>query len=252
MIRVNEKEFDENVILHEMQYHNGKTQRESMIKASESLIISELVKQRGAELSLDAENQEDDEFLDALLAKDVHIPTACDEDCQTYYQQNTEKFMSTPLLAVRHILLAADPEDETARIAAEDLGKHLIQQLEEDPSRFVSLAKTHSICPSKNTEGQLGQLSRGQTVEEFERQVFKCQPGLVASPISTRYGVHIVEVLHRVDGRVLPYEMVAERIKEYLDEKVKRKSIAQYIETLISNATIEGFDFSVSESPLMQ
>jgi len=252
MIRVNDKEFDENVILHEMQYHSGKTQREALIKASESLIISELVKQRGVELSIDADDREEDEFLDALLAKDVQIPTASDEDCQTYYQQNTDKFMSTPLLAVRHILLAADPEDETARIAAEDLGKHLIQQLHEDPSRFVSLARTHSICPSKNTEGQLGQLSRGQTVEEFERQVFKCQPGLVAAPISTRYGVHVVEIQHRVDGRLLPYEMVEERIKEYLNEKVKRKSIAQYIETLIGNARIEGFDFSVSESPLMQ
>ncbi len=252
MIRVNDKEFDENVILQEMQYHNGKTQREAMIKASESLIISELVKQRGEALQLDVANQEDDEFLEALLAKDVHIPTATEEDCQTYYRHNADKFMSTPLLAVRHILLAADPEDETARIAAEDMGKHLIQQLQEDPSRFANLAKTHSSCPSKNTEGHLGQLSRGQTVEEFERQIFKCQPGLVLTPISTRYGVHVVEILHRVDGRVLPYEMVAERIKDYLDEKVKRKAIAQYIETLISNANIEGFDFSVSESPLMQ
>jgi peptidyl-prolyl cis-trans isomerase C len=46
--------------------------------------------------------------------------------------------------------------------------------------------------------------------------------------------------------------MVKERIADYMNEKVRRKAIAQYIHTLISDAEIEGFDFSVSDSPLMQ
>jgi peptidyl-prolyl cis-trans isomerase C len=51
---------------------------------------------------------------------------------------------------------------------------------------------------------------------------------------------------------VLPYQMVEERITDYLNEKVRRKAIAQYIHTLLVAADIEGFDFSVSDSPLMQ
>jgi peptidyl-prolyl cis-trans isomerase C len=46
--------------------------------------------------------------------------------------------------------------------------------------------------------------------------------------------------------------MVKQRISDYLNERVRRKAIAQYIETLIAKADIDGFDFSVSDSPLVQ
>ena len=106
--------------------------------------------------------------------------------------------------------------------------------------------------PFSETGGQLGQLGKGQTVPEFERQLFNCQLGLASSPLESRYGVHVAYIDRRVDGKALPYDMVKERISDYLNEKVRRKAIAQYIHTLISNAEIEGFDFSVSDSPLMQ
>ena len=100
--------------------------------------------------------------------------------------------------------------------------------------------------------GQLGQLSKGQTVPEFERQLSNCKRGLAQSPIESRYGVHVVVLDQHVEGKQLPFDMVKTRIADYLNEKVRRKAIAQYIHTLISQATIDGFDFKVSESPLMQ
>jgi len=252
MIRVNDKTLDEEMIHKEMQYHTAGSQREAMIKAGESLIIAELIKQRAAELGIETDGREEEEYLQQLIDKDVQIPSASAQECQTYYQQNLEKFNSSPLLAVKHILLAADPEDPAARMEAEDLAKQLIGQLQQDASLFAGLAQAHSACPSKETGGQLGQISKGQTVPEFERQIFACQPGLVEVPIASRYGFHVALVEHREEGRQLPYEAVAERIADYLNEKVKRKSIAQYIQTLISNAEIEGYDFGVSSSPLMQ
>jgi peptidyl-prolyl cis-trans isomerase C len=74
----------------------------------------------------------------------------------------------------------------------------------------------------------------------------------VQKPISSRYGVHVAFIDQRVEGRRLEFDMVSQRIADYLNEKVRRKAIAQYIETLIAKADIEGFDFSVSDSPLMQ
>jgi peptidyl-prolyl cis-trans isomerase C len=62
----------------------------------------------------------------------------------------------------------------------------------------------------------------------------------------------VVAIDHRVEGRQLTFEMAEERIADYLNEKVRRKAIAQYIDRLIAEADIEGFDFSVSESPLLQ
>lgn len=290
MIRVNETTFDENVIMHEMQYHAGKSQRDAMIKASESLIIAELLKQRartlglldnaaaaneGAEVAtqkvaekrissgkgfstnkddgqIESACVDDESFSEELFNREVEMPSATEQDCRHYYDNNLDKFCTTPLLAVSHILLAADPEDEMARIEAEDKAKLLIRKLDQDISIFASLAEQHSICPSKKTQGQLGQITKGQTVPEFERQLFSCDVGLVRKPLPSRYGIHVVNVDHRVEGRQMEFSMVQQRIEDYLNEKVRRKAIAQYIETLIAAADIDGFDFSVSDSPLIQ
>lgn len=273
MIRVNSTEFDETEIVKEMQYHTAETHTEAKNKASEALIISELLKQRAAALKLDVSNikvgifekkgvenadeksdEQDNEegFLEALLALEVDYPEASEEDTRNYFNANPKKFMTTPLIEAKHILLEAAPDDASARSEAIELAEQLIKRLEDDPTLFANLATLHSKCPSAKTGGQLGQLGKGQTVPEFERQLFNCPVGLASAPVESRYGVHVVYLDRRVEGKVLPYEMVKERIADYLNEKVRRKAIAQYIHTLISDAEIDGFDFSISDSPLMQ
>ena len=258
MIRVNQTEFDETAIVKEMQYHTADTHTESKNKACESLIISELLKQRAEELDLTGEDSSgiedsaNEAFLEALLDTEVEVPSASEEDCRQYFEANPKKFMTTPLLDARHILLDAAPEDATARSEAIELAEQLIKRLQADIKSFEELAKLHSKCPSAETGGHLGQLGKGQTVPEFERQLFNCSEGLASSPIESRYGVHVVYLNHKEEGRALPYEMVKNRIGDYLNEKVRRKAVAQYIHTLIAKADIDGFDFSVSNSPLVQ
>ncbi len=257
MIRVNNIEFDETAIVKEMQYHTAETHTESKNKACEALIISELLKQRAQDLSLldaDAKDIEgtNEAFLEALLDAEVEMPTATEDDSRQYFEANPKKFMTTPLIEARHILLEAAPDDAQARSEANELANEIIKRLNENLSIFSELAQLHSKCPSAQMGGQLGQLSKGQTVPEFERQLFNCEKGLAQSPIESRYGVHIVVLDHHEEGKPLPYDMVKTRIADYLNEKVRRKAIAQYIHTLISQAQIDGFDFSVSASPLMQ
>jgi len=62
----------------------------------------------------------------------------------------------------------------------------------------------------------------------------------------------VIEVLNRVDGKSLPYQAVSQRIADYLNEKVRRKAVSQYITQLITTSQIDGFDFNVNASPLMQ
>lgn len=256
MIRVNDTQFDETAIVKEMQYHTAETHTEAKNKACEALIISELLKQRAAELDLtakqDTDISNDEGFLEALLEIEVDYPNASEEDSRNYFISNPKKFMTTPLIEAKHILLDAAPDDDAARSEALELAKQLIKRLQDDPNLFADLATLHSKCPSAKTGGHLGQLGKGQTVPEFERQIFNCEIGLASAPLESRYGVHVVLIDRRVEGKALPYDMVKDRIADYLNEKVRRKAIAQYIHTLISDAEIEGFDFSVSSSPLMQ
>ncbi len=253
MIRVNERVFDEKSIVQEMQYHQAESQEQAKSKACQALIIGELLKQRADKLGLCvASKSVEDDYLEQLLEQEVSMPEASVDACKTYFESNPKKFTTTPLVEASHILLPAAPDNAAERRQAREQADKLIALLAEDINLFAELAALHSACPSAKTGGSLGQLSKGQTVPEFERQLFNCEEGLVGAPIESRYGMHVVLIARRVAGRPLPFIMVEQRIADYLNEKVRRKAIAQYIETLITQAQIEGYDFSVSGSPLMQ
>ncbi|MBZ9611827.1 peptidylprolyl isomerase [Rheinheimera maricola] len=255
MIQVNQASISEAAIMAEMQYHPASDKRAAMLKAAESLIIGELLRQRAKTLGLsvksEANTASDDNFLDALINAEVAIPQASTAECEQYYKLNPQRFQSSPLLELSHILLAAAPEDDKARVEAKILAEQLISQLQQGEP-LAGLARHHSACPSKETGGSLGQISRGQTVPEFERQIFSAEPGLLPQPVESRYGYHIVHIARKVAGQLLPFNAVERKIADYLNEKVRRKAVAQYIHTLIVDAEIDGFDFNLSASPLMQ
>ena len=255
MITVNQPQIPEDKVLAEMQYHPAESRREAMFKAAESLIIGELFRQRaktlGIPVSDDTVESSDEDFIEALIEQEVAIPDASEEDCRQYFEANPGKFETSPLLEVKHILLAVPKEEDAGRAEAKMRADALLDILK-GGADFGKLAKRESSCPSKETGGSLGQLSKGQTVPEFERQVFVAEPGLMPRPVESRYGFHLVYIERKISGKPLTFEQAREKIAEYLNEKVRRKAIAQYIQVLIAEAKIEGYDFQVDGSPLMQ
>lgn len=255
MITVNQTQIPEDKILVEMQYHPAESRREAMFGAAESLIIGELFRQRakalGIAVSDDTVESSDEDFIEALIDKEVATPEATEEDCRKYFEANPGKFETSPLLEIKHILLAVPKEDDAGRAEAKVRADALLDILK-GGADFGKLARRESSCPSKETGGSLGQVSKGQTVAEFERQVFAAEPGLMPRPVESRYGYHLVFIERKIPGRPLPYEEVSGQIADYLNEKVRRKAIAQYIQVLVSEAEIEGYDFQVDGSPLMQ
>ncbi len=264
MIEVNQQQISEADIFAEMQYHPASDKRAAMVAAAQSLIIEKLLCQRADELGLGQQvnamqNAEDnqlrqaaqDQLIQQVIDLEVVVPTATSADCELYYQQNPDKFISSPLLEVRHILLACAPDDHMGRSNAQKQAEVLIEQIDNGAS-FADLASQFSACSTKDSGGLLGQISKGQTVPELERPLFRLIPGLLPYPLESRYGLHVIEVLNRVDGKSLPYQAVSQRIADYLNEKVRRKAVSQYITQLLTTSQIDGFDFNVPASPLMQ
>ena len=70
--------------------------------------------------------------------------------------------------------------------------------------------------------------------------------------METRYGVHLIRLTRRIDGRQLPFEAVRDRIAAYLTEHVNRQATAQYVSLLVGRADIEGIAVDGSSSPLVQ
>ncbi|WP_236074844.1 peptidylprolyl isomerase [Teredinibacter purpureus] len=241
MIKVNLTTISEDSIYREMQYHEAESQETAMVLAMESLVVAELLKQRAKTIGLSVDEHE--QFVETLIEREVVQPKATDDDCLHYFTQNQKKFASPPLLEVKHILLACAPDDTAARSEANEMAVNIVAELKSNIGQFSALAKQYSRCPSAELGGSLGQISKGQTVPEFERQLFCCGEGLVESALESRYGVHIVFIAHKEAPRPLPYDLVADKIRDYLDTKVRNTAIAQYITTLIDDAEIEGFEF---------
>ncbi len=249
MIRVNDTHIDESLIMKEMQYHVADSQEEAKHKACESLIVTEVLQQRAETLGFGGSI---DTFIDQVFEQELDAPEASEEVCRRYYENNLDKFRSSPLVQGRHILLAAPADDAKQRSESLDQAKVLIEQLQGNPEDFSQLAEKFSRCPSGKTGGSLGQIGKGQTVPEFERKLFACEPGLADAPIESRYGVHVVWLDHIIPGEQLPYEAVSKNVAEYLNDRLRFKSIAHYIQSLVNEAEIKGFDMPQSETPLMQ
>lgn len=254
MIQVNHVTLDESRVLSEMQYHPSASQREAMMKAAEALIIGELLRQRAQALGIEGADDvasDSADFVTALFDRELQLPEATEEECRQYFSSNPHKFMSSPLIELQHILFAAPAEDEMARIEAQQEADSILIKLQLGQS-FSELAQAFSDCPSKAQGGDLGVISRGQTVPEFERQILSLPVGLHSQSIETRYGFHLVNINRVTPGQPLSFDECKEKIAEYLQERVKRKSISHYIQQLIAEAKIDGYDFSVPVTPLMQ
>jgi len=240
----------------ELQHHPADDINEALHSATEALVVRQLMLQRAQTIKLiDEDNvseQAREEAIEALLDKEMELPEADEEACEHYYEANKEKFVSPPLIEASHILFACEAKDFPKRETQKALAQSVLEQLKRKPGLFNKLAKEHSDCPSKETEGNLGQLSKGSTVEEFEKQVFKLPEGLAKYPIETRYGYHLVKVNHRIDGKQLPYEAVKAKVAEYLNNQVYVRAVSQYIAFLASEAEISGFDFDGAENALVQ
>lgn len=243
-------------IAHEMQYHPADSRDDAVFLAAQALVLRELLEQRAAELNIEAatrEGESDDEALiRTLIETEVTLPEADEASLRQVYDANPERFTTAPLVAVRHILLAAAPDDVAGRSRLREQALTVIDELKRWPDRFAELARRHSACPSKEQGGELGQLSAGQTVREFERQLMRLPKGLAGQPVESRYGFHVVHIDMRIEGRKLPFELVREAIAEDLSRRVWNKAVVQYLETLIGEADIDGIVLRGATSPLLQ
>lgn len=67
---------------------------------------------------------------------------------------------------------------------------------------FGELAKLQSEDASAVKGGDLGWLSPGETVPEFERAMNELKAGQVSSPVQSPFGWHLIQVLERREGQL--------------------------------------------------
>jgi peptidyl-prolyl cis-trans isomerase C len=237
-------------IARELQYHEAPTPLAAWRAATRALVVRELLLQEARRMALTAaprvveeECRESDSeaLVRTLIEQEVETPVADETACRRYYEGNIARFRSAPVYEAAHIMLPAAADDAASRASARATAKLLLAILIEDPGAFARLAAQHSACPSAGTGGRLGQLEPGDTVPEFDEALASLPIGRIAlEPVESRYGLHIVRLDRRIEGRQLPFELVRDRIAAYIGERSRRQATAQYLALLASRARIEG------------
>lgn len=137
---------------------------------------------------------------------------------------------------VRHILITPNQ-----RVSEQEAISRL-QQLRirlEAGDDFATLARTHSDDRGSALEGgDLGWVSKGQMVPDFEEVMLVTEPGEISKPFRTQYGWHILQVLERrsYDGtdevrRSKAREAIGQRKKDdFLQEWLRRLRDEAYVE----------------------
>ena len=115
-----------------------------------------------------------------------------DEDLKEYYEDNIERFVSNEERRSRHILIATDEQDSEA--SALDLVTSIKNRLSEGEA-FEILAKEFSSDPgSAENGGDLGWAERGLFVPEFDETLFNLEINQISEPVKTQFGYHIIQL----------------------------------------------------------
>ena len=238
-------------IAREVQHHQASTPLGAWSEAARSLALRELMLQEARRLRLvpqpisdEGRRETDGEALvRQLIEREVVTPQPDEAACRRYYEHNRRRFHSEDIYEAAHILLAAEPDAADPLATARGVADELCAILRQHPERFPELAHRYSACPSRTIGGNLGQVGEGDTTPAFASALAGLSPGeMTREPVVTPYGLHIIRLDRKIEGSVLPFEAISDRIADYLAERSQRQAIAQYLARLAASAEIVGVE----------
>ena len=100
----------------------------------------------------------------------------------------------------RHILLRVSPQltEDAARARLADIKKRIAN----GQADFATLARETSEDGSAKEGGDLGWANPGMFVPEFEQVMNGLAPGQISDPLTSRFGVHLIQVTERRETRL--------------------------------------------------
>ncbi|WP_066923240.1 peptidylprolyl isomerase [Steroidobacter denitrificans] len=233
-------------IAREMQHHPARDPSRARREAARALVVRELLRREIERLHIAQSAQPigqetgEEAAIRVLLERELEIPEPGEDDCRRYYENNRQRLREPDRIRVRHILLAAAPDDVSARLEARCRGETLIAELTEYPQGFAPSALRWSACPSRTQGGALGWLERGQTTPEFDRQIFMLREGLAGLTVESRYGHHVVWIDEIHHGAPLGFERSRARIAAYLSVQARQHALHRYLAQLQERYGVRG------------
>ncbi len=134
-----------------------------------------------------------------------------DADLHSYYDAHKDDFTRQEQVRARHILLRTgdDRTEAQAKAEIEKLKKRI-----EGGEDFAAVAREVSEDPgSAKQGGDLGFFGKGRMTPEFEKAAFGAKVGELVGPVTTPFGVHLIEVTDKRPGGTIPFEQARQGVR---------------------------------------
>jgi len=180
------------------------------------------------------------------------VTTVPDADIAAYYEENKADYFVDETRTARHILVSPSVEEESSTTSSTAAGdtttttaapteadwEAALAEAEEvraelaDGGDWTALAAESSDDPgSKDAGGELGVVSKGEMVPEFEESVFSLAKDEISQPIKTAYGYHIIQVTEITEAKQYALDEVKEDISSKLVNEKKGEVWQQWIDS---------------------
>jgi len=165
-------------------------------------------------------------FHPTITAADSNIS---DADLRKYYDAHQAEFNrpSHAVLSVLYIPRVVSPADSAAvRAKINSLRAEIA-----GGAKFEDVAKRESSDSASAVQGgDLGKITRGQLVPEFEKAAYALKPGQLSEPVLSPFGYHLIRVdsrngdtlsVHHILLRIQPSDSSAAKVDREADQLAK-------------------------------
>jgi peptidyl-prolyl cis-trans isomerase SurA len=148
-----------------------------------------------------------------------------------YYDSHFDEFTEEEL-HLQQIFISGLREDskERADFVYDSLSKGI---------PFEELAKQYSDDPSGKYGGDVGYVKKEELIPEIREAIKDLREGSYARTIQSRYGFHILKLVNRKKGDIIPFEKAKEEIKRRLIMEESEKRYKDFIDKLKRSSYIE-------------
>lgn len=250
---VNGVQIDPEAIAREIQHHPAPDADAAWREAARALAVRELLLQEARRLDL-TPSETDETDADALISELLEIRVlpeeADEEECRRYYDANRRRFRTPDLFEASHILIEPDGDSADAWSAAGIEARRIAHEVGDDPTAFAAAARELSCCPSAQQDGTLGQVRRGELVPEVQEAIEALAPGKTCRrPIRSGFGWHVIRLARCIEGHVLPFDAVQDKIADMMAARAWTMGAARYVADLAGRSDIEGIVIEPEAAP---
>lgn len=161
-----------------------------------------------------------------------------DAELRERYNREKENYRVPERAHLREIVILK-PEEPSRVEEARTRANEVAAAARKPGTDFGNLASTMSESATKDKQGDMGEVAKGDLVGDIDKAVFNATAGTILGPIETRAAWHIIKVERRLPSEVPAFESIKDRLRREADEDAFNRDYRAYIESLRKDAFIQ-------------